>query len=117
MTQEKIQRLSRKSAQLKQRMDSLAALSPQLEADVEEAKKYAPLSEEKALELLIRIACREQRYACVENIPDDHYTASINSRVQNAKCPDIDDVLKRWREQLAACREDDADEVPQERRA
>lgn len=55
---------------------------------------------EKDLELLIKIAAREQRYACVE-LANQHGDGLTPGEIQNTPCPDVADVLKRWREAVA----------------
>lgn len=45
------------------------------------------------LELLIKVSCREQRYKCADAVEDVN---SNPARAQNARCPDIADVLHKW---------------------
>lgn len=54
---------------------------------------------EKNLELLVKIAAREQRYACAEklNNPLDNHDAVI----QNTPCPDVTETIRKWRAELA----------------
>lgn len=56
---------------------------------------------DEELELLVKYAAREQRYACVEMLQATRTTRECEtSKVQNTPCPDPKKVIAAWRADL-----------------
>lgn len=66
-----------------------------------QAKRIEALEAERqqvqdGLPMLVKIAAREQRYLCVDAYNGTRITQDATGVIQNAPCPDIEDVLKKW---------------------
>lgn len=49
------------------------------------------------LKLLVKLACREQRYECVDALRAHRHGLEVSTGVvQNALCPNVDTVIEMW---------------------
>lgn len=49
------------------------------------------------LKMLVKVAAREQRYACVDTFNKNAGKVNLHIDIHNTPCPDVADVLSKWR--------------------